>query len=288
MKILITGGAGFIGSRIVKKYIESGYEVAVIDNFSTGKRENVPAEALLYEGNICDARFVEKAMADFKPAIVSHHAARISIADSMSNPMADAEVNLGGAVTVLQAALKCKVQRFIFPSSAAVYGASDMPLNELSPVAPISPYGAAKLSFEQYLRVYAKQIEIVIFRYSNVYEYSKHGAGVFAKFYQAVIGNQPLVIRGDGSAIRDYVPVSHVVHANVLAVKKKNIGCETMNISSGVGTSTFQVMQKVLSSLGKETWPVKFEAPISGEVAYSVLDNSHAKETLGWCPQCKL
>jgi UDP-glucose 4-epimerase len=279
MRILVTGGAGFIGSKIVQAYIEAGHEVGLIDNdFNATPNENATA----WCGDICTEGLVDFFASKFKPDVVSHHAAKISVTDSMTVPGRDAQTNIVGSLNVLQAAIECGAKRFIFASSAAVYGESHWPISEQYPTHPTSPYGVAKLAVENYLRIFSDQITPVILRYANVYEMSERGAGVYSQFYRALQNGEPCTIRGDGCATRDYVHVEDVAAANVAALTRGD--GETLNISTKTETTTLQVFNQVRKHFGKYDLQPVFAESGAGEVSRSVSSNTKAREVLKWSP----
>ncbi|MBI5325183.1 MAG: NAD-dependent epimerase/dehydratase family protein [Ignavibacteriae bacterium] len=230
MKILVTGGAGFIASHITDAYINAGHDVFIIDNFSSGRKENVNHKATLIEMDINDEK-VDELFKIEKFDIINHHAAQMDVRFSVDNPRFDATTNILGSLNLYESAKKYGVKKVIFASTGgAVYGEQDyFPADENHPTSPCSPYGIAKLANEKYL-FYYKQIfgmEHVIFRYVNVYgpRQNPHGeAGVVAIFINKMLsGNQP-VINGDGLNTRDYVFVEDVVKANLLALKSNVSG----------------------------------------------------------------
>jgi UDP-glucose 4-epimerase len=271
MRILVTGAAGFIGSRIARAYREAGHEVRGLD---------IAARApTTYPGDIRHAAYVSAICRDFRPDVVSHHAAQISVTDSMRDPAEDAQTNIVGSLNVLRAAIECGAARFIFASSAAVYGdieaTSQHPITEIYVPFPANPYGLAKLTVEKYLSFFRDTITPVILRYSNVYEMSAAGQGVYSQFYRTLQNNQPCIIRGDGSATRDYVHVDDVARANVAALTRGDF--ETMNISTGTETTTLQVFEQVKNFLGKPHAQPFFADRSAGEVERSVLSNARAR-----------
>ncbi len=286
-KIMVTGGAGFIGSHVVEGFTEAGHEVAVLDNLSSGKRENVPSQVKFYEGDMTDADFVNKVFGEFKPEVVNHHAAQPSVNRSVREPRFDAEQNILGSITLLEAAARHGVKRFIFASTGgALYGdAPVIPSPEDTPVVPLSPYGIAKASIEHYIRFFATErgIERAVLRYANVYgpRQDPFGeAGVVAIFSLRAVSGETCVIYGSGKQTRDFVYVKDVANANKLA-----LDCEpgTYNIGTGSETSInglFDEFKKINPSLENVHADGR-----SGEVFRSVLDASRAQDALGWSPQ---
>ena len=291
MRVIITGGAGFIGSHIVDALLQKGAEVAILDNFSSGKRENIPPSVPVYEVDVRDAAGVLAAFADFAPTHVSHQAAQISVSESVKDPVFDADVNVMGGLNVLEAARRVGVQRFVFASTGgAIYG--EVPegqrANESWPARPASPYAASKASFEHFLGVYQVQfgLPITVLRYGNVYgpRQDPHGeAGVVAIFAKRLLEGKPVRVyarerKGDEGGVRDYVFVADVVAANVLALENGLDG--VYNVAAGQGRSTTEVLKAVAGSLGVEP-QVDWRGVRPGDLQRSVLDPS-ALERLGW------
>jgi len=295
MRILLTGGAGFIASQIADSYIEAGHEVAVFDSLASGRRQNLPARAKFLRGDIADAEAVERAFSDFEPEVVSHHAAQLDVRRSLSEPVYDAEINILGSLHVLQNAVRVGAKRFIFASSGgAIYGdAAQIPTPESAPENPESPYGLTKLAFESYLRIWHKNTGIipVCLRYANVYgpRQSVEGeAGVVAVFAKRLLSGRPCTIYGDGTSSRDYTLVGDVVRANLLALHKGDGA--VLNIGTGIQTPIARVYKEISSAVreitGREVEiELRFEALRAGEVVHSALDATRAKDVLGWTPQ---
>ncbi|MHB1254427.1 MAG: NAD-dependent epimerase/dehydratase family protein [Candidatus Humimicrobiaceae bacterium] len=292
MKILITGGAGFIGSHVVDLLIENGFEVCIIDNLSSGKPENVNLKARFYK---CDVRDSEifKIIETEKPQIVIHNAAQMSVRYSVEDPLNDASINIIGGLNVLEACRKIKVGKIIFASSGGVvYGEQQyFPADENHPTKPICPYGVAKLSFEKYLFYYNYifGIKYICLRYANVYgpRQDPHGeAGVVAIFSNKLLNNEQPVINGDGKQTRDYVFVKDVAAANLLAIKNDFTG--EINIGTGIETDVngiFDILKKAagLKELKEVHAPAK-----EGEQRRSVLSYEKAQEVLGWESKVKI
>ncbi len=290
MKILITGGAGFIASNIADAYLADGHEIAVLDNLSSGFRKNVPAQAKFYECDIRDADGVAKAFDDFKPNAVSHHAAQLDVRKAVSDPVFDANVNIGGALNVLLSAVRVGTERITFSSTGgAIYGEPKyLPVVESHPCLPESPYGLTKMAFEHYLRIWSNLhgIQPVVLRYSNVYgpRQTAHGeAGVVAIFAGLLLQNKPCKIFGDGTMTRDYVYVGDVVEANRAALTKGE--GQTVNIGTGIETSTREVFDAVHAAAQSGPDEPKFLPERPGEVRRISLNNALAGKVLGWTPQ---
>ncbi len=295
MRILITGGAGFIGSQIADAYLQAGNEVAVFDSFVSGRRENIAPQVVVYQGDVADAGSVERAFSEFRPEVVSHHAAQLDVRRSLSDPVYDAQVNILGSLHVLQNAVRVGARRFVFASSGgAIYGdAGEIPTPESAPENPESPYGLTKRAFEGYLRIWQKNAGIVpvCLRYANVYgpRQSVEGeAGVVAVFAKRLLAGKPCTIFGDGTSSRDYTFAGDVVRANLLALEKGDGG--VWNIGTGVQTPIARVYEEIRAAVGQInereiTTPALFEPMRAGEVVHSALDATKVREAMGWEPQ---
>ena len=239
MKVLVTGGAGFIGSHIVDAYIAAGHHVEIIDNLVTGREQNINPRAVFHRADIRDAEAVARVFGATRFDVVNHHAAQMDVRRSVADPVYDASVNVLGVLTLLEAAMKTGVRRFVFASSGgAIYGEQDVfPADEKHATRPISPYGVAKLTTEQYLFYYEAVygIESVCLRYANVYgprQNPEGEAGVVAIFTTKMLKGEQPVVNGDGKQTRDYVFVGDVVRANVLALGLN--GFRILNVGTGV------------------------------------------------------
>ncbi|MEO0184287.1 MAG: NAD-dependent epimerase/dehydratase family protein [candidate division WOR-3 bacterium] len=290
MKILVTGGAGFIGSHIVDAYINEGHTVAIIDDLSTGDIKNLNPRAEFFREDICSPA-IEKIFAKYKFDIVNHHAAQINVRKSLEDPLFDARVNIVGSLNLLNLSAKYNIRKFIFSSSGgAIYGEPEkFPITENYHPEPLCPYGVAKLTVEYYIKVFAKlyNFQYVILRYSNVYgprQISKSEAGVISIFINQILENKDCFVNGDGEQIRDYVYVGDVVNANLLAL---NAESNFFNIGTGIETSVNGLLNVLGQILNKEI-PHQHRAPIPGEVLKNVLDFSKAKKILGWFPKISL
>ena len=292
MKILITGGAGFIGSHVADLLIENGYEVCVIDNLSSGKPENVNPKAIFYKCDIRDNKLSEIFQKE-RPQIVIHNAAQMSVRNSVDDPLNDASINIIGGLNVLEASRKTKVAKIIFASSGGVvYGEQQyFPADENHPTKPISPYGVAKLSFEKYLFYYNYifGIKYICLRYANVYglRQDPYGeAGVVAIFSKKLLNNEQPVINGDGKQTRDYVYVKDVAAANLLAVKKDYTG--EINIGTGIETDVNNLFDILKKTAGRQELKEVHAPAKEGEQIRSVLSYKKAQAILGWEPKVEL
>jgi UDP-glucose 4-epimerase len=291
-KILITGGAGFIGSTIADRFVEAGWDVAIIDDLSSGKRENVPPRARLYPCDVRSAAATEAIVRE-RPAVICHQAAQIDVRRSMADPRFDCDVNLGGLLNVMQAAVAAgSVRQVLFASSGgAMYGDTErIPTREDHPARPVSHYGAAKSASELYLGVYQAGygIPYTALRYANVYgpRQDPHGeAGVVAIFAGRLIEGRPCTIYGDGGQTRDYVFVEDVARANLLAAQKRVTGA--FNVGTGVETDVNRIYAILARAAGLTT-AAEHAAPRPGEQRRSCIDPSAAAAALGWRPEIPL
>ena len=288
MRILVTGGAGFIGSNVVDRFIESGHEVGVFDDLSSGFKEFVNPKAKFYPGDLADAAAVDACIADFRPEIVDHHAAQIDVRKSVSDPVFDARVNVLGSIGLLQACTRHGVRKVVYASTGgALYGEGrELPATEDHPVNPEAPYGASKHTVEHYLYIWKllHGLDFTVLRYPNVFgpRQNPHGeAGVNAIFIGLMLEGKRPRIFGDGNAVRDYLFVSDVVAANVLALEKGS--GEMLNIGTGVGTSVNDIVRELQTILGFKEDAIH-EGPRAGEIQRIYLDASRAKKVLGWTP----
>lgn len=294
MKVLVTGGAGFIGSHVVDALLGSGHEVAALDNLSTGHRENLPATVKLYQADLRDRAATFAVISDFRPDAVSHQAAQASVAVSVKDPRLDAEVNVIGGLNLLDACTEADVavERFVFASTGgAIYG--EVPegtrAREDSAPKPVSPYAIHKLTFEQLLAVYAvhRGLNYTVLRYANVYgpRQDPHGeAGVVGIFFSAASGGRPLCVNarkesGDDGCVRDYVFVSDVARANVHALSGA-ISQRAINIGTGIPTTTRMLAESIRELSAREV-PIHFGAFRAGDLERSLLDPTLAERVLG-------
>jgi UDP-glucose 4-epimerase len=288
---LVTGGAGFIGSHVVDALIAEGYRVAVIDNLSTGRRENLNAAAGFYEIDIRDVDAVSKVFEAERPALVSHQAAQADVRASLVDPAGYAETNIVGTLNVLQAAKTAGTSKVVFASTGgAIYGnPEELPATERCPVRPLDPYGTSKLACEYYLHTYKHNfgLDYCVLRYANVYGPRQNGdgeAGVVAIFAKGMLENRPLTIWGDGLQSRDFVYVGDVAAANVAAAR---YGSGIYNVGTGLPTDIVTVARGLARVTGYTQELVRGPAK-SGEVRHSYLDAHKARREMGWEPQVTL
>jgi UDP-glucose 4-epimerase len=292
MKILVTGGAGFIGSHVVDMYLDQGHEVVVVDNLSTGRRSNVNPAAKFYEEDIREpglATIFDKE----HPDAVNHHAAQVSVRRSVADPLFDVDLNVRGSINLLECARRFAVKKFIYVSSGgAVYGEPEyLPCDEKHPINPLCPYGASKHTIEHYLYMYKVNygLNYVVLRYSNVYgpRQSPLGeAGVVAIFTNQMLTGKPIVINGDGEQLRDYVYVGDCARANVIALASE--ATDTIyNLGTGKGTSVNEIFRLLRNATGYRGDGVHGPAKL-GETRHIYLDVQKARQGLGWQPTVDL
>ncbi len=284
----MTGGAGFIGSWVADKFLENGAEVRVIDNLTSGVSSNVPDRADLIELDIRDKNGLEGVIQDFKPDVISHHAAQIDVRKSVDDPCYDSEVNIIGTLNLLQLSLAYSLKKFLFASTGgAIYGEpNDLPANEHTAPMPISPYGVSKYSIEKYLEYYnaVHGLDYVALRYANVYgpRQNPHGeAGVVAIFCNKILNGEDCKIFGDGEQTRDYVFVEDVADANLKALDAPR---GSYNIGTAVETSVNELV-RLLQVASKTDVGVEYAEARHGEVERISLDISLANQVLDWAPR---
>ena len=287
MKIMVTGGAGFIGSHIVNEYINAGHEVVIIDDLSTGEMRFVNPKAIFYQLNI-HSPDVKTILEKEKISAINHHAAQISVSESVSDPLFDANSNIIGTLQLLQNAVSLKIDKFVFASTGgAMYGEqTTFPASEEHPCHPLSPYGISKLCAENYINYFRTQhgLNTTVLRYSNVYgpHQNPHGeAGVVAIFCQRLAEGLPPVICGDGEQTRDFISVRDVAQANIIALDSKCNG--TFNIGTGKETSVNFLTKELLKVSGITT-SAKHSPPRKGEQRRSSIDSSKLLKNFGWKP----
>ncbi len=293
MKILVTGGAGFIGSHVVDAYIAAGHTVAVVDNFATGSEDNVNADATLFRTDVRDAKDLAHALTTFRPDVVNHHAAQAEVPKSVADPAFDAQVNLIGGINVLKASVDAGVKKFIFISTGgALYGEPDVvPAAEDHPVRPLSPYGTSKYCFEQYLGTFHRTFGLTytVLRYANIYgarqDFKSEEGRVVAIFASRMLRGESMTIDGDGEQSRDMLHVGDCATANLAALERGDGG--TYHVSTATLTSVNQLFRK-LALLTDYKGKPQHGPSRRGDVYRIALDNTKAREELGWEPQVSL
>ncbi len=295
---LVTGGAGFIGSNLVEALLEQGHAVRVLDNFSTGKRENIAPfrdHIDLLEGDLTVLEDVRRAVQGVE--VVFHQGALPSVPKSIADPLASHEANVTGTLNVLIAAREARVRRVVFASSSSVYGDQNpaAPKDETMPPRPISPYGVAKLAAEHYCRVFyaVYGLETVALRYFNVFGPRQDPASMYAavipRFITALLAGQPPIIYGDGEQTRDFTYVGNVVAANLLAAAApaERVAGEVFNVAMGGQTSLNELVRMLCQIIGSEVSPI-YDAPRPGDIRHSRADISKAQHCLKYKPRISL
>jgi UDP-glucose 4-epimerase len=292
MKVLVTGGAGFIGSHIVDMLVGEGYEVVVVDNLSTGREENLNPHAKFYRLDIQNAS-LEDIFQRERPVYVCHQAAQIDVRRSVEDPIFDAKINVLGTINLLQNCVKNSVEKIVFASSGgAIYGEQEIfPAPENHLLKPVSPYGITKLVAEHYLYYYkiTYGLDYVSLRYANVYgpRQDPFGeAGVVAIFIQKMLNRDRPIINGDGEQTRDFVYVGDVARANLLALRN-NTEENVFNIGTGIETSVNQIFLYLKEIINPEIKEIH-GPPKQGEQRRSVIDPAMAERLLGWRPTVDL
>ena len=288
--VLVTGGAGFIGSHLVDKFVSLGHRVVVVDDLSTGRLQNLNKGAIFYHSSITYPGLQEIFERE-QPAIVNHHAAQISVTRSVQDPVKDAEVNIQGTLRLIELSRRYGVEKFIFSSSGgAIYGEPRyIPCDEKHPINPLSPYALSKHVAEEYLALYhhTYRLDYVALRYGNVYgpRQDPHGeAGVVAMFAMAMLQGKQPNIYGTGEQERDFVYVDDVVDANTLAMEAGHGG---YNVGTGLGTSINRVFE-LLKGIMKYRWSPTYGPARPGEVFKTRLDKSKFEQEFGWTPKVSL
>jgi UDP-glucose 4-epimerase len=305
MKVLITGGAGFIGSHIVDGLVAAGHDVAVIDDLSSGSRDNLPAAVPLHVVDIVDTAAVADAMARERPDAVCHQAAQMSVSRSVREPLFDAQVNCIGLINVLDAAVRQGCRRVVFASSGGVlYGDVTTPAPEATPANPVSPYGITKWVGERYLKFFAAEhgLAAVALRYSNVYgpRQNPHGeAGVVAIFAKKLLAGEAATINGDGRYVRDYVHGADVARANIIALtadlpEVRSGTLTSLNIGTGIGTDVNELEEMIRAEVtraapGVGPLPAPRHGPARpGDLRSNLVDAALAGRVLSWRPSIRL
>ena len=292
MKILVTGGAGFIASHISDAFVNEGHQVVVLDDLSSGFERNINPKAKFVKGNICDKELVEKLFSKETFDVINHHAAQMDVRRSVKDPAFDANTNIIGTINLLQNAIKYKVKKFMFASTGgAVYGEqSYFPADENHPTQPRSPYGISKLAVEKYLYFYNTEygLNYTILRYANIYGPRQNPfgeAGVVAIFSTKLLKGEQPIINGSGEQTRDYVYVGDVVKANLLTLN--DTANDIYNVGTGIETNVNQLFHK-LNTIIKANKEEKHGPAAPGEQMRSVITSEKLFNKFGWKPSTSL
>ena len=290
MRVLVTGGAGFIGSNLADAYIADGHDVVVLDDLTTGFEEHVPRGSHFIRGSITDDDSVTSAMRDVE--VVHHHAASRAVLRSVEDPVGTDEVNSGGTLRLLVAARDAGVRRFVFASSSSVYGGvAPLPTHESAPLLPRSPYAVTKLAGEHHTRVFSELfgMETVALRYFNVFGPRQRPDSLYAAviplFIGALLDGETPIVHGDGSQFRDFTYIDNVIDANrrAAAVDAAAVSGRAFNIACGDRITILETLDRIAAELGVKAEPT-FTDPRPGDIKASCADASAAREALGWTP----
>jgi len=290
MKVLVTGGAGFIASHVVDRLIKDGHSVAIVDDLSTGFAENINPQAAFYEMDIRDEALSEVFEKE-RPDMVDHHAAQMAVIRSLKEPEFDADVNIIGSLKVIRNCLKYRVKKLVYISTGgAVYGEPQyLPTDEAHPINPISQYGITKHTVEHYLFLYnlTDGLRYTVLRYPNVYgprQYPYGEAGVTAIFSAKMLKGEAPTIFGDGEQLRDYVYVDDIVEANILAMTNAASDNQILNIGSGRGASVNEIFRIIKRATGFDGEAIYAPAR-KGEVYKIYISADKARKVIGWLPK---
>ena len=292
MKVLVTGGAGFIGSAVVDRLVALGHQAVVVDDLSSGCPADMPRQVAFYQADVRDGRSLDEVLGREKPQVVSHHAAQVSVRESAADPAHDASVNVIGLLNLLQACTRHGVKRFVFASSGgAIYGEQEnFPADENHPLRPVSPYGVTKLASEHYLRCFHLMhgLPFLALRYANVYgppQCHRGQSGVVALLADRLLRCGSVRINGDGRQTRDFVYLDDVVDANVLAIGSSHQGI--FNVGTGIETSVNDLFAQLQRLTGNFADP-EYVPAMAGEQRRSALDAARIARQLGWKPRTSL
>ncbi|MFT9597493.1 NAD-dependent epimerase/dehydratase family protein [Mesobacillus sp.] len=291
MKVLVTGGAGFIGSTIAEELLKASHEVFIVDNLSTGKREYVPSRTAFFPVDLLDSADLSVVFKLVRPDVVIHQAAQVSVPKSLVDPRTDADINITGTLSLLKFCEQYKTGKIIFASSAAVYGNPQyLGVDEKHPLQPESFYGLSKLTAEHYIRLFSTLygIDYSILRYANVFgpkQDPRGEGGVISIFMDRLKQRKPLSIYGDGEQTRDFIYVKDLAAANLAALTAGSKA--TFNIGTNTKTSLNSLVRH-LEKVSNTRLVVSYEASRPGDILHSQLDNTQAKQELNWTPQYTL
>lgn len=287
MRVLVTGGAGFIGSHLLPELIKLGHHLIVVDNLSSGQLSNIPSKVVFYQEDIINGDKIDKIFYREKPEIVYHLAAQTSVPYSINHSLEDAQANIIGSINILNSCINLEVSKYIFTSSAAVYGKPEvLPIDERHTICPLSGYGVSKYTSEKYAELYGNiyGLNYLIFRCANIYgeRQAKEGeGGVVSIFQNAITNNEPLCIYGDGKQTRDFIYVKDVISAAINGIYRGDKA--TVNISTGSGTSVNSLVS-IVESVNQKSATVINRDPRPGDIKDSVLNNRMACSVLKWEP----
>ncbi|MBA4541799.1 MULTISPECIES: SDR family oxidoreductase [Thermoactinomyces] len=290
MKVLVTGGAGFIGSHIVDQLVEKGDQVVIVDNISSGRKENINEKARFYQIDITDSDLLNVFERE-RPEAVIHQAAQIHVHTSVKEPMFDATVNILGTINLLEACRKTGVKKVVYASSAAIYGNPEyLPIDEKHPVAPLSGYGVSKYTPEHYFAIYRQLygLNYTILRYANVYglrQDPRGEGGVISILVDKYLRRESFTVFGDGEQTRDYIYVGDVARANIMALSQGD--GEVFNVGTGVSTSLNEVVKRFNEIAGYEN-KVEYGPEREGDIKHSYFNNGKIRRVLGWQPEVTL
>jgi UDP-glucose 4-epimerase len=296
-KVLVTGGAGFIGSNLTETLLKQGHLVRVLDNFSTGRRENLVFDKAfpsleIIEGDICDLSICQRAMNDVE--FVFHQAALPSVQRSVEDPLTSNSVNVEGTLNILLAARDAGVKRFVYASSCAVYGDDPIiPKREEMPPNPLSPYALQKYIGEQYCRLFSQlySLETVSLRYFNIFGPKQDPTSIYSavipKFINAMLEGRPPIVFGDGEQSRDFTYIDNVVQANLLAMSADHLNGEAINIACGKRISLNKLLDILKDIIGSKVSPI-YQEPRKGDIRHSLADIQKGKRILNYCPTVEI